>query len=472
MSPRARVALTLALVALALAAGGYLRKRLLADFHAAAGDGKEYHALAHELALHHRYAYLPEPVALSWSRVPGYPVLLSWLEKTDTYDISPVIVRGTKLNVLFDLATALLLFLIARAVKLGRAEPWIALVLALVSPLGLLQCCYLLRESLTTMLWTGAVLLLLLARDRRKIAPLAAAGAVTGLAMLVRFDAITLAPAFLVPWLAATRGSRQRRALGAVCAAAACAAVFSPWPIRNQLRFGDPHAAGAAWVDDHGNPLPTGERAWLRTWITNMEQGYLNLRFVHHGRIKETELLPASWDDEDEHQRLRGVVQVYNSQGLSTAVDAEFRAMARDRIRRHPLRVLVWLPLRRAALWWWSPPPPWEQPLKSLTFKLPERRWVLEWASHAIALLALAGMVALIERRDRRQLAALLALGILPRTFAFAWQNPDGGYQRFLAPVYPLALLLCAHTLAIAGRGIAAGSRALYRVARRFRAGR
>ena len=56
------------------------------------------------------------------------------------------------------------------------------------------------------------------------------------------------------------------------------------------------------------------------------------------------------------------------------AVDAGFRALAKERRARDPVRFFVKLPLRRAEVLWMRAVPDWEMPIVSPTLALPERR--------------------------------------------------------------------------------------------------
>ncbi len=470
-------------IALLFGAGLGLRWAVAQEFHASAGDGQEYHRLARELRRAGRYAYGPPPAPLSYARMPGYPLLLALVEDPDDASAerqvvamdraaaadalvagergvdellarqrearSPgfqeLLLRGAHLNVLFDAVTALLVLATALEAGLGRRAAWLACGLALACPLLLLDCCYLLRESLATAMTMLTVYLLVRGMRRGSGRALVLAGAVAGATMLVRIDAVAIGAAFLPP-LAALQQWR-RRALFAVAALAATAAVFAPWPIRNQLRFGAPHVAGATWSNAYGDVFPTGGRDWMRTWMDDPHEGWLTFRLDNKMKVTARDLdrVPACYDYVDQGARaeLIALFEAYNREGLSPAVDAALHNLALRRLRAHPLRVAAWLPLRRAFLWWLHFTPVEEQPLRSVILGQPAGRFAFELSSWLFFAGALAGLAILLRRSNTRPLAWLFLLAMASRTLLMSYASPDG-CQRYLAPIYPLALIATA----------------------------
>ena len=430
------------LLGLILVAGLALRLRVSYEFHAPAGDGIGYHRLAHELRAHHRYSLGPgQP--LDYTREPIWPLVVAAVDTGEGNDIEHTLLWATRVNAVFDLLTALFVFLMLRELSLGWGA-WLGCVLAAACPLLILDSCYLLRETLSTTIAAAATWLALRSLVRKDGRALVAAAAVVGLGMLVRFDMILLGVALLVPW-ARLAGWGRRLRVGAA-AAGACVLVFSPWPIRNLIQFGAPHLEGAQWMDKDGVLLARGERWWTRTWVDNVHAGWLNLRITNHLSIGPRDVPPEAAASPEERLRVLAIFADYNKAGgrLTPEVDAQLLALARDRAREHPLRVLAWLPLRRAALWWWYFPPPEEQPLRSRTLHQPEWRWLFDDISHVLAIAGLAGLVALAARRRTRDAALLLALALVVRSLVMSVAGPDGGYQRYLAPFYALLLVAAA----------------------------
>src|SRR5262249_54318242 len=152
-------------------------------------------------------------------------------------------------NVLLDLGSALLIFAILWERKLRGAR--LGMALTVLCPTLWILSCYALAETLSTFLGTLEIYFAVRALRDRPLRWAARAGVVAGFAQLVRAEAATFGVGVAVILL-----SLKERRLQAVAAfAAAALAVFAPWPIRNQLRFGAPHAASTTWRMMDGTPL-------------------------------------------------------------------------------------------------------------------------------------------------------------------------------------------------------------------------
>lgn len=435
-------------LALLLAAGLQLRLTVGDEWHVPAGDGIGYHQLAHELRRAGRYAFGPPPQPLVWSREPGWPALLALVDPGEPNDIEVVLVRGVRLNAVLDTLTGLFTYLIVVEAGLPALGAWLALLFALGCPLLLLDACFLLRETLSTTLSTLALYLAVRGLRRRSAPSLIAGAGVVGLTMLVRFDAILLGVAFLVPWWRLpgpllSLGPRTRGRVAALALVALALPVL-PWAVRNQVRFGAPHLAGSTWQDPSGRELPTGERWWVRTWVDKVRfegtgAAWLNLRLVFRQPVTERDVPADAASSPEERRELMAIFARYNREGLSPEVDAAFRELAWRRVREHPARILLWLPVKRAALWLWSFPPKEEQPMRSATLHQPERRDLFERSSRLFAILGGIGLLAcLLGGFQHFAVVAVLTLAV--RALVMSIAGPDGGYQRYLAPAYPALL--------------------------------
>ena len=156
-----------------------VKLRVVTDFHAPAGDGIGYHQLAHELRSAGRYAFGPG-LPPTYARMPGWPVVVAAVDTGRGNDIETTLARGTYLNVLFDVLTALFALLIAREAGLGRATQLLAFFLVLASPLLLLDSCYLLRETFSTTIATAVFWLIARGHFRREPRWLIAAAGLIG----------------------------------------------------------------------------------------------------------------------------------------------------------------------------------------------------------------------------------------------------------------------------------------------------
>ena len=163
---------------------------------------------------------------------PLYPLILAAAIKLGITGDEALRALGAPLGAL----TVILVGLIARRVAGDRAGI-AAAALAAVYPLLIAADGALLAETLYAPLIAATLLTALKTVDRPTGARAAALGALTGLAILTRSEAILLLPLLIAPaaWLA-----RERRALTLVTATATAALVISPWLIRNASTFDKP----------------------------------------------------------------------------------------------------------------------------------------------------------------------------------------------------------------------------------------
>lgn len=440
----------MALALLALCALGTARRlQVTQEYRNFAGDGWQYYHLAQNLVGEgHRYAFGPPPQPLAWSRLPGYPLWMAAVGLgAPKFNEADVGLRVARSQAILDGLSSILAFLVAWELGL-RAAPWLAAVLCLLSPLLALCTTYLLTESLAVLL-TTAVLWLLLRASRARIAlHLALAGVGLGLATLVRADSILLAPLFVVPLLRSPERAKDR--LRAALLAVACAAaVFSPWPLRNWVRFKSPHPLGSAWVNRFGDPLPTGVQRWLLTWaVEPREAADVAWRMTRATPLSAAALPAAAVDSPAERQRVGDLLEAYNRAGaITAAVDRGFEALAGERRTRSWRRYYLTLPWQRARELWWKPVPEWEMPAQSATLGLPEDRDRLRILGHRALFLAAVGLLIVpLWSGAGRTLALLLALAALLRTVAVVFLVA-GGTQRYVVELLPLLLVLTAVAL-------------------------
>jgi 4-amino-4-deoxy-L-arabinose transferase-like glycosyltransferase len=198
-------------------------------------DTAWYRGAAHFISIGAGYVnpYVGTPTA-GWP--PGYPYFLGGVYKafgegtTSTYAA----------NIVLSLLTVIVVYGIGLRL-FDRRTALIAAAAIAVWPGQIYFTSLTLSEPLFTLLFTFAVLLMLLVTDalawRRPL--LIALGVVTGLAALTRGQALLLLPVALIAWAAA--GYRWLPATRwTLAAAAVVAVVMAPWVIRNQRELGSP----------------------------------------------------------------------------------------------------------------------------------------------------------------------------------------------------------------------------------------
>ncbi|HRU05657.1 MAG TPA: glycosyltransferase family 39 protein [Candidatus Brocadiia bacterium] len=199
-------------------------------------DEREYDAVARNIAQGKGFV---DTYGRRASRAPGYPLFLAACYKVFGQTCAPVRFIQCVLGAVTALAAAALAFRLAPPAA-GALCGW----LVALDPFQIVWSSFILSESLFIPLLVLAVLALApawestLNPERRPAWGMAlAAGALLGLAVLVR-SSLLLFPVCLVPlWVLAAR--LRRRAMGLACVAVAALAVVQvPWVWRNAAVFG------------------------------------------------------------------------------------------------------------------------------------------------------------------------------------------------------------------------------------------
>ena len=178
--------------------------------------------------------YLYDQPPLGWLQVSA------WARLTDAFDRAPTAVAaGREAMVIAFLASASLLWVLARRLGLARWSSAVALAAFGLSPLAIALHRQVSYENLA-MPWLLAAFVLA-AGPRRRLGALAASGALLGMAALTSPDVLLLLPALALALWQAT-GRENRRYVLAV-ATAAFVAVGAAWvalaALRVQLLTGD-----------------------------------------------------------------------------------------------------------------------------------------------------------------------------------------------------------------------------------------
>lgn len=442
-----------------LGVGIAFQAALVHTWHVPAGDGQQYYALSQELARSGRFAFGPPPAPLSYTRMPGYPLFLSFVAvRQARLPLEQHLRRATRANVMLSAATAVLVMLVLRR-RWGVGAGLFGLAATLFSPLLLRVAGYGLSETLATFLSTAELFLALamartLGKGGRALGWAALSGLVAGMAQLVRADAITFAPAVGLALLWARAPARRRLQAAAMCALGA-ALVFAPWPARNLLRFGQPHSGAVYIRTQTGAPIPDALFDWERTWASGAPgESYLELVLVIGTTVDTNRpgiIQSTMYDSEEERQRLVALFQRYVREGWSREVVCGFQQLARERMRHHSLRTFVVLPLKR-ILHLWSPVPEWELPLRVSWLGLPQQRvWfdVVDGALLALALVGAAGMWRAGRGTAMRRLAALLLTCLATRTALFGYAVPTVITPRYLVEGVPYLIILAGYAAAV-----------------------
>jgi hypothetical protein len=355
-----------------------------------AGDSLQYFKLAHGLKTSGTLAFDDRTPA--WTRLPGYPILLWSLGIPDDGDargFARWLTRAEWLNLALDLAIAGLIVLLAGWKWGGIA--W------LLQPWGTVFSALPLSDVAAAFLSTACLVVTLRAKETRHFV---AAGALAAAALYVRSDAILLIPVMLL-------GARRWK--HAAASIVTVAVLFSAWPIRNLIQFGEPHLLGGGGnIDVHGGYFDRSAlMAWMRTWAAG-ERATVDVGWRFPFRPIHLNELPREAYDEEDRAELSAILERYDALGAELDPDLQRRwmALANARMKRHPLKAFVILPLVRMAKMLF--PPRDGYGLNALPM-LSRWRWLYSLLDGALVIFAL---VALARSRNR-VLLGFLALRLL-----------------------------------------------------------
>jgi hypothetical protein len=236
-----------------------------------------------------------------------------------------------------------------------------------------------------------------------------------------------------------------------------------PWIIRNATVFGvfQPTAPRLAAMPEEF--VAPGYGRWLRTWVN--EPKYVEpFEFDQdRARFSIDQLPPWAFDSSKERQLVAELFSRYNDGepgrgarsrsanepvGITPELDAQFETLARDRIRRHPVRYYVSLPAER-VFWMWAGPHsqyyPFDGnllPLAKLDRDMRQHIWLPIFALLTLtwSVFGVAGAVRLVSEPASRFGLVLLAMLVVPRLVLLGtMENPE---PRFMVELFPFLSVL------------------------------
>jgi hypothetical protein len=348
-------------VALALAGGAWMRLWTLKALPQITGDTLLYGNLAKNL-LQGRFAITDGNGVAHETliRLPGYPLFLAACFRAfglDNYTAAGCI------QIALELIGCLLLAGFVRrianpAYKEGAAH-WTLWVAALC-PFTASYAVAPLTETPT--LFAIALALWALARfvERPAWGDAVAFTFAVCFAALLRPDgalvAVALAPALLWGMRKASIPRVRLVRMSLVCVLLALI-PFGVWTARNWRVFHVFMPLAPRYATDPGEPTNPGWQRWMKTWcldFVSTSDIYWN---VPNGPFDLTKLPARAFDSPDQFAETQALVAAYNDNGqdLSPEIDAGFARLAEERVKAHPLRYYVWLPLGRMADMWLRP---------------------------------------------------------------------------------------------------------------------
>jgi hypothetical protein len=356
----------------ALLAGLALRLFFIWRFPFYSGDTAYYEELARNWLYHHVYGFYSHGQLLpSAERAPGYPAFLA-----EIYFLAGPGRKAVMLAQAFlDLATCVLAACIASRLAADAPEATrtrvaiAALWLTALCPFTANYAAVPMTEVLATFFTTLALLIFLSPagmalhwifenRDLlRSVEIWFAGGLAVGLGTLVRPEApLLLGAVMLAFWLRYRRLANWRTlALATLWMIVGLLLPLAPWAARNAVRLGRVQFLAPRYAETAGDAMPTGFYAWTKTWMFRFRDAYLFTWKLPSQPIELKNLPPYAVDSPEEFSRVASLLDRYNrGPGMTRSLDLEFAELARERMRRHPIRTYLWIPIERAAAIWFT----------------------------------------------------------------------------------------------------------------------
>jgi hypothetical protein len=219
-------------------------------------------------------------------------------------------------------------------------------------------------------------------------------------------------------------------------------APLAPWTLRNWRDFHRFQPLAPRYASDPDEFVPEGFDKWMRTWIVDYvstEEAYWEVPGDH----VDLSLLPSrAFDNAEQHQKTEAIFRDYDKMlVVNPGLDARFGELANERIRAHPVRYYVWLPLLRIADMWLRPRTE-MLPLSSHWWEYWEdpHDFVFGTAWGLLNLLFLLAAVMGVARGPRPRYLALILLFVLLRSaFLGSLENPE---PRYTLECYPVVFVL------------------------------
>jgi 4-amino-4-deoxy-L-arabinose transferase-like glycosyltransferase len=397
----------------------------------------------------------PDEISPTYIRLPGYPAFLAFIFAIFGMEHYRAVLF---VQMFVDLGTCFLCADMALRL-LGPRFAKIAFVLACLCPFLADYSAAALTETLEIFFTALAFDLAIRALQRDEMRTWAACGAACAATILFRPDGALLVMSMDLYLLAhllkpsrrndvTTQPRLLRRHLQAAALVTLIAiAPLVPWTIRNWEVFHRVQPLAPRYANEEDEFVPTGFNRWVKTWIadyTSTEEVYWS---VPGSEIDSAKLPSRAFDSPRQQTETEALLNDYNQElHISPGLDQRFEALATERIRSHPLRYYVSLPLLRILDMW----------LRPRTEMLPcDTRW-WEFNDDAIwSTLALGfGVInlgyfvcALVGWMYARRLPliGLLALFVVLRSgFLGTLENPE---PRYTLEMYPVAIVLAACAL-------------------------
>lgn len=387
-------------------------------------------------------------VAPTLIRLPGYPAFLAASFAVFGMDHYGVVLFA---QVVIDIGTCFVVCDLTRRLFSPKAAK-AAFFLSAVCPFLANYAAAALTETLEIFFTALALDLAVwaLGEVQRPLWAWAACGLAIGAAILFRPDGglLLIAVTVYLAWVCARRGLAgevwQRSFVALLVVVLVSVLPLVPWTIRNFHTLHRFQPLAPRYANEEGEVVPAGFNRWVKTWIadySSVEEIYWN---VPGEPINLTKLPLRAFDSAEQYSTTAKLFEDYNAHlHLLPGLDAEFAALAEERIHAYPLRYYVWLPFLRIVDMWMRP--------RTELVPVDPRWWEFndEFKGGAIALsmgainlfyIAVA-LVGVVRSRHLKILLLPVLFVICRSLFLGTLENPE---PRYTLEMYPVVIALCA----------------------------
>jgi len=388
-------------------------------------------------------------VVPSFARLPGYPAFLAFVFAIFGIDHFRT---AMTIQILVDVGTCFVVADLARRCISDRAAKAAFLVTA-ICPFLAQYTAAALTETLeiffTALAMDFAVIgFEEIARNRFSLSPWLKCGLSVGACILLRPDGGLLLAAIglylgILSLRAWKSGRPVRRLLQAGLIVAVCSLTpLVIWGWRNMHTLHRVQFLAPRYANEEEEFVATGFIRWTRTWIADYvstEEIYWN---VPGDKVDATNLPSRAFDSPEQREKTFDLFGEYNQVlRMTPALDAQFAQLAGERIRVHPMRYYVWLPLVKIADMWLRP---------RTELLPPDSRWyeftddpqgiVLAVGFGILNLLyVLAAAAGLIRGRPIAWVGLGISYIVLRSLFLGTMENPEA---RYTLECYPAVILM------------------------------
>jgi hypothetical protein len=344
----------------ALGAGAVLRLWFIHAFPQIQGDSLLYADIGRNWLTHGSYGRSvvgtgsPSTIAPTLVRLPGYPGFLALcFAAFGKQNYAAVLYLQT----MFDLVTCLLVAGFVRRVC-GHRAAMLALWLAALCPFTANYVAMPLTETLSIFCVALGLYAFAAVLARPHWGWMLALAFAWSFAALLRPDGALLAVTFFPAVILYGRNSlglaRSLR-IASLCGLISLL-PFVAWTVRNWHTFHVFQPLAPRSATDPGEFKTPGFQRWTKTWMADFASTY-EIYWNVPGDDIDVHLLPArALDSPADARETLALVSQYNTNDVLTPqIDAGFATLAAERIRAHPLRYYVTLPLLRLADMWIRP---------------------------------------------------------------------------------------------------------------------